>query len=93
MKLQDIKRGKELQEELWCTGCITNGHHTDNFWTLMNCIAAGEQNSINTQGMPWCRICQARGHEFEECMYLENIVSTPTSMYCKFCKAIGHDEK
>ena len=49
--------------------------------------------TINTQGMPWCRICHTRGHHSEECLYLHNIVSAPTSLYCKFCKSVGHDEK
>ena len=48
---------------------------------------------MNTQGMSWCRICQTRGHNLEEFLYLQNIVSTPTSLYCKFCKSVGHDEK
>ena len=26
-------------------------------------------------------------------MYLQNIVSAPSSLYCKFCRSIGHDEK
>ena len=26
-------------------------------------------------------------------MYLQKIVSAPTSLYCKFCKSVGHDEK
>ena len=43
--------------------------------------------------MPWCRICQTRGHRSEECLYLQNIVITSDSMYCKLCKYIGHDVK
>ena len=91
--LQDIKRGKEVQEELWCIICKTYGHHKDNFSTLMNYVATGASNPLNTQEMPWCRICQTRGQKSEECMYLQNIVSTQTSMYCQFCRYLGHDEK
>ena len=57
VQLQDIKRGKEVQEELWCTRCQTEGHHKDNFSMLMNYVAVGAPNPINTRGMPWCRIC------------------------------------
>ena len=59
----------------------------------MNYVAAGVPNPINTQGIPWCRICQTRGHWSKECLYLHKIVKEPTSMYCKFCKSIGNDEK
>ena len=38
-------------------------------------------------------MCHTRGHWSEECLYLQKIVSTPTSLYCKFCKYVGHDEK
>ena len=59
----------------------------------MNYVAAGASNPLNTQGMPWCRICNTGGHKYEECMYLQNIVSAPASLYCKFCISVGHDEK
>ena len=93
VELLDIKRGKEVQEELWCTRCRTDGHHHDNFPVLMNYVVEGASNPLNTQGMPWCRVCHNRGHKFEECMYLQKIVSAPASLYCKFCRSIGHDEK
>ena len=59
----------------------------------MNYVVEGAPNPINTQGIPWCRICNTRGHKSEECLYLRNIVSTPSSLYCKFCISVGHDEK
>ena len=93
VKLQDIKKGKEVKEEIWCTRCRTNKHHKDNFPTLMNDVAARETNPINTQGMPWCRICHTIGHISEECLYLQKIVSAPASLYCKLFKLVGHDEK
>ena len=51
--IQDIKRGKEVQEELWCTRCRTYMHDKDNFSTLMNYTTKRVSNPINTQGMPW----------------------------------------
>ena len=59
----------------------------------MNYVAAGAPIPLNTQGMPWCRICRTRGHKCEECLYLHNIVSALASMYCKFCRSVVHDEK
>ena len=59
----------------------------------MNYVAIGASNPLKTLGIPWCRICQTRGHKFEECPYLHNIVSEPASLHCKFCRSIGHDEK
>ena len=52
MQLLDIKRGKEVQEELWCTRCREYGHHKDNFLALVNYVAAGATNPLSTQGMP-----------------------------------------
>ena len=43
--------------------------------------------------MPWCRVVYTRGHKFEECLYLQKIVSEPARLYCKFCRSIGHEEK
>ena len=59
----------------------------------MNYVAVGAPNPLNTQGMPWCRICQTRGHNSGEYMYLQKIVSAPTSLYYKFCILVGLDEK
>ena len=59
----------------------------------MNYVAKGASNTLNTQGMPWCRICQTRGHKSEECLYLHKIVSTPDKLYCKFYRSLGHEEK
>ena len=40
----------------------------------MNYVAVGAPNPLNTQGIPWCRICQTRGNNYEEFMYLHMIV-------------------
>ena len=62
LKLQDIKKGKEVQEELWCAKCRRKGHHKYNFLAYMNYVASRAPSLINTQGMPWCRIFQTRVH-------------------------------
>ena len=88
-----VHKGKEFQEELWCTRWRTNGHHKDNFPVVMNYVVVGMPIPLNTQGIPWCQVFQTRCHKFEECLYLQKIVSAPASLYCKFCRSVGHDEK
>ena len=76
IQLQDIKKGKEAQEYLWCTKCIMDGPAKDNCPTFMNYVASGAPNPLNGHGLPWCHICQYRGHRDEECLYLQKFVST-----------------
>ena len=57
IQLQDIKKGKEAQEYLWCTKCRTDGNTNDNCPTFMTYIASGAPNPLNNQGLPWCQIC------------------------------------
>ena len=47
LQIQDIKKRKEVQEELWCTRCRIKGHHKDNCLMLMNYVAKGVPNPIN----------------------------------------------
>ena len=93
IQLQDIKKGKEAQEYLWCTKCRMDGHTKDNCLTFMNYVSSDAPNPLSSHGLPWCRICETRGHRDEECLYLQKIVSTPANMFCKFCKSVGHEEK
>ena len=93
IQLQDIKKGKEAQEDLWCTKCRIGGHTKDNCLTFLNYITLGAPNALNGHGLPWCRISQSRGHRDEECLYLQKVVSTPTNLFCKFCKSVGHEER
>ena len=93
VQLHDIKKGKEAQEDLGFTICQTKGHTKDNCPSYMNYISSGTHNPLSTHKLPQCRICHTRGHHDEDCLYLQNIVSTPASYFCKFCKIVGHDEK
>ena len=68
-------------------------HTKDNYPTFMNYVAYGGPNPLNGQGIPWCCICQSRGHRDEECVYLQKVVSMPTKLFFKFCRSVGHDEK
>ena len=91
--LQDIKKGKEEQEYLWCMKCRTDGHTKDNYLTFMNYVSSSALNPLNGHGLLWCCICQSRGHQDEDYLYLQKVVSTPENLFCKFCKSVGHDEK
>ena len=57
IQLQDIKKGKESHEDLWCTKCRTDGHTKDNCTTFMNYISFGAPNPLSSHGIPYCRIC------------------------------------
>ena len=70
-----------------------DGHTKNNSLTFMNYIASGAPNPLNDHGLPWCHICQSRGHHDEECLYLQKVVSALANLVCKFCKSVGHDEK
>ena len=92
MQLQNIKKGKESQEDLWCKKYRMDGHTKDNCLTYMNYIASGAPNPLSAHGLPWCRICLSRGHHDKEILYLQNFVSTPANLFCKLCKLVGHEE-
>ena len=48
VQLQDIKKGKEAQEDLWCTRCRTDGHTKDNCSSYMNYISLRALNLLST---------------------------------------------
>ena len=70
IQLQDIKKGKEAQKDLWCTKCRTDGHTKDNCLTFMNYVSSVAPNTLSAHGLPCCRICQMRGDCDEEYLYL-----------------------
>ena len=39
LQLQDINKGKDIQEDLECTQCRDEGHHKDNCPMLMDYVA------------------------------------------------------
>ena len=52
LQLQDIKKGKEGQEELWCTKCRMDGQTKDNCSTFMNYVTFGAPNPLNGKMIP-----------------------------------------
>ena len=47
LQLQDIKKGKEHREELWCTRCCTDGHTKDNYPDFRNYLLSGAPNPLS----------------------------------------------
>ena len=48
LQIQDIKKGKEVCEDVWCTRCKSKGHHKDLCPTSIDYIASGALNPLNT---------------------------------------------
>ena len=56
IQLQDIKKGKEAQEDLWCTKYRMDRHTKDNCLTFMNYVSSSVPNPLISHRLPWCRI-------------------------------------
>ena len=46
LQLQDIKKGKEIREEVWCTKCRTEGHSKEHCLVYAEYLAAGAPNPL-----------------------------------------------
>ena len=92
LQLQDIKKEKEIREEVWSTKCRTKGHSKEHFPVYAECLAAGAPNPLPQLQGPWCEICKNKGHRLQECPLLQKYVQTTKNLYCNFCKSVGHDE-
>jgi len=86
LQLADIKKGKEVREEVWCIKCKGEGHHKEQCPMFQDYLNSGAPNPLNQGARPWCEICRTRGsHRPESCPLLQKYVSTPMSLYCNFC--------
>ena len=47
LQLQDIKKGKETREEVWCTKCITEGHSKEHCLVFVEYLASGAPNLLS----------------------------------------------
>ena len=52
LQIKDIRKGKEAQEDLWCTKCRTDGHTKDNCPTFMNYVSFSAPNRLKGHGIP-----------------------------------------
>ena len=68
--VEDIKKGKEKREDIWCTQCHIDLHTKDNFPDFQNYLLSRESNTLSFGRVPWCHIFQVYGHRHEECGYM-----------------------
>lgn len=93
LQLHDIKKGREVREEVWCIQCKAEGHHKDQCPLLHNCLSSGAPSPLNLNVGHCCEIYRMhRQHRPEQCSLLQKYLSTPTSLYCTLFKSVGHDE-
>ena len=46
LQLQDIKKGKEVREEVWCAKCRTEGHSREHCSVFVENLASGMPNPL-----------------------------------------------
>ena len=52
IQLQDINKGREHREEVWCTRCHTEGHHKDQCPDFRNDLLLEAINPLSQGGFP-----------------------------------------
>lgn len=92
LQLQDMKKGKETKEEVWCTKCRTKGHSKEHCPVFVEYLASGAYNPLPQGRGPWCEICRMNGHRPQDFHLLQKYVQTPKNLFCTFCKYVGHVE-
>ena len=91
LQLQDMRKVKEVREEVWCTKCRTKGHSREHCTIFAEYMASREPNPLPQVRGPWCEICKTNGHRPQDCHLLQKYVQTPKNSFCTFCKFVGHD--
>ena len=81
LQIQDIKKGKEFHQDIWCTRCRTKGHHKDQCLAFHHYLTVGAPKPLSQSRIPWCGVFQTRGHKSEECLYLDKIVELPQQVF------------
>ena len=92
LQLHELKKGKEVAQDIWCIKCKTQGNTKYNCPVFVEYLAARAPNPLPQTHGPWCEICKTRGHLPHQCPLLQKYVQTPKNLYCVFCKSVGHDE-
>ena len=92
LELCDMKKGKSIREEVWCTRCRTEDHDKEHCPALRNYLNTGAPNPFNPVFL-YCEICRTTSqHQPEDCYLLQRYVRIPKNPDCKFCKLVGHNE-
>jgi len=76
LQLHDMKKGKEVREEVWCTRCRTEGHSKEHCPIFVEYLESGAPNPLPQARGPWCEICKVNGHRSQECPLLQKYVQT-----------------
>ena len=66
LQMHEIKKGKEIAQELWCIKCKGQGHTKDNCPVFVEYLASGAPNPLVQNQGPWCELCRMRGHRPQE---------------------------
>ena len=92
LELHDMKKGKVVWEEVWCTRCQTEGHDKEQCPVVINYLNSGAPNPFNPSVL-YCEICRTTSqHRPEDYYLLQRYVQVPKNPYCKLCKSVGHNE-
>jgi len=70
IQIQDMKKGKERMDDIWCIKCKTQGHDKDHCPLMQEYLGARAPNPLNQGAEVWCEICRNRGHRPEDCYLL-----------------------
>lgn len=92
----------EVQEEVWCIKCRSQGHDKDHYPISVNYVEAGgpiplrpeAQARPSTTTLLWCAICQVGGkHNTNNYHLLPKYNQIPQQLFCNFCRLVGHEER
>jgi len=89
IQLQELAKGKERHEEVWCITCRIKGHHKNYFPNFKDYFSIGVLNHLGV----WCEICKMMGHHPTTCSLMQKYNSTARNLFCIFFKFVEHDEK
>ena len=93
LELHEMKKGKSIHKEVWCTRCRKEGHDKEQCPVLRNYMNTGVPNPFNPNVL-YCEICRTTGqHRPEDLYLLQRYVQVPKNPYFKFCKSVGHNEE
>ena len=60
LELRDMKKGKAIHEEVWCTQCRTEGHAKEHCPVVRNYLNTGVPNPFNPQVL-YCELLRTAG--------------------------------
>jgi hypothetical protein len=91
IQLENLTKGKEKWEKVWCTKCRTEGHHKDEYSVFSQYLESGASNPLPRGG--YCEICKKWGHHPHDSPLLQKNLSTPRNSFCNSFKLVGNEKK